>query len=148
MVLCRNFVHAPLMGRRAMKKTEMTEFKELLEALQARLRGDVRQLTDEALGKDRHDGGGESKSPTHMAELGSDAFEQEFALSLVANEQETLAEIAVALQKIKDGTFGLCEVCQKEGRTLNQSAIPKARLKAIPYARTCVDCARKREEVG
>ncbi|MFN6103175.1 MAG: TraR/DksA family transcriptional regulator [Planctomycetaceae bacterium] len=131
-----------------MKKTEMAEFKTLLEALQARLRGDVRQLTDEALGKDRQDVGGESKSPTHMAELGSDAFEQEFALSLVANEQETLAEIAVAIQKIKDGTYGECEVCLKEGKTATQSAIPKARLKAIPYARTCVNCARKREDFG
>lgn len=131
-----------------MKKTETAEFKELLEALQARLRGDVRQLTDEALGKDRQDGGGESKSPTHMAELGSDAFEQEFALSLVANEQETLAEIAVALQKIKDGKYGICELCEKEGKSLNQSAIPKTRLKAIPYARTCVECARKKEDRG
>ena len=120
----------------------------MLEALQSRLRGDVRQLTDEALGKDRQDAGGESKSPTHMAELGSDAFEQEFALSLVANEQETLGEIALALQRIKEGTFGLCEHCLKEGRTANQSAIPKTRLKAIPYARTCVECARKRERLG
>ena len=45
-----------------------------------RLRGDVRQLTKEALGADRQDGGGDSKSPTHMAELGSDTFEQDFSL--------------------------------------------------------------------
>ena len=131
-----------------MNKTELKEFRVLLEDLQARLRGDVRQLTDEALGKDRQDSGGESKSPTHMAELGSDAFEQEFALSLVANEQETLGEIAAALQRIKDGHYGQCELCLKEGKSANQSAIPKTRLKAIPYARTCVDCARKRERLG
>lgn len=124
----------------------MVEFKQLLEDLQARLRGDVQQLTDEALGKDRQDSGGESKSPTHMAELGSDAFEQEFALSLVANEQETLSEIAAALQRIKEGTYGLCEHCVKDGKSSAQAAIPKARLKAIPYARTCFDCARRRED--
>jgi DnaK suppressor protein len=128
-----------------MKKAELTEFRELLENMQARLRGDVRQLTSEALGADRQDSGGDSKSPTHMAELGSDTFEQDFTLSLAANEQETLSEIAAALQRIKDGTFGLCEICTKAGRSPNQASIPKPRLRAIPYARTCVDCARKRE---
>lgn len=128
-----------------MKKTELTEFRDLLEDMQSRLRGDVNQLTKEALGTDRHDGGSESKSPTHMAELGSDTFEQDFSLSLAANEQETLTEITAALQRMKDGTFGLCEICTKEGKSPAQSAIPKPRLRAIPYARTCFECARKRE---
>lgn len=127
-----------------LKKTEIAEFKALLENLQARLRGDVQQLTTEALGTDREDGGTESKSPTHMAELGSETFEQDFALSLVVNQQETLAEIKVALEKIKDGTYGLCEVCLKEGKTAAHSLIRKERLKAIPYARNCVECERKR----
>ena len=129
-----------------MKKTELTEFRDLLESLQSRLRGDVKQLTSEALGSDRQDSGGESKSPTHMAELGSDTFEQDFALSLVVNQQETLGEITLALQKIKDGTFGLCEVCVKDGKPASQAAIPKARLRVIPYARNCVECERNREK--
>jgi DnaK suppressor protein len=128
-----------------MKKQELTEFQELLESLQSRLRGDVKQLTTEALGSDRQDGGTESKSPTHMAELGSDTFEQDFALSLVANEQETLAEIATALKRIKDGTYGLCEGCLADEKSPTQASIPKARLRAIPWTRTCVTCARKRE---
>jgi DnaK suppressor protein len=128
-----------------MKKSEFDEYKALLEHLQGRLRGDVSQLTNEALGADRQDGGGESKSPTHMAELGSETFEQDFALSLVANEQEMLAEIAQALKRIKEGNFGLCEDCLADGKTPAQAAIPKARLKAIPYARNCVDCQQKRE---
>lgn len=129
-----------------MKKTEVAEFKDLLESLQARLRGDVRQLTKEALGSDRQDAGSESKSPTHMAELGSDTFEQDFALSLVVNEQETLAEIAAALDRVALGTFGQCELCLKEGKSATQAMIPKARLRAIPYARNCVECERKREK--
>jgi DnaK suppressor protein len=129
-----------------MKKAELAEFKLLLESLQARLRGDVNQLTNEALGAGRHDGGSESKSPTHMAELGSDTFEQDFALSLVVNEQETLVEITSALKKILNGTFGLCEGCVKEGKPSAQSSIPKERLRAIPYARNCVECARKHEQ--
>jgi DnaK suppressor protein len=131
-----------------MKKQEVAEFRDLLEDMQSRLRGDVNQLTKEALGADRHDGGSESKSPTHMAELGSDTFEQDFSLSLAANEQETLTEVSAALQRIKDGTFGLCEICLKEGKSPAQAGIPKPRLRAIPYCRTCVNCARKREDVG
>jgi DnaK suppressor protein len=131
-----------------MKKQEVAEFRDLLEDMQSRLRGDVNQLTKEALGADRHDGGSESKSPTHMAELGSDTFEQDFSLSLAANEQETLTEVSAALQRIKDGTFGLCEICLKEGKSPAQAGTPKPRLRAIPYCRTCVNCARKREDVG
>lgn len=127
-----------------LKKAELAEFKELLESLRARLRGDVQQLTTEALGTDREDGGTESKSPTHMAELGSETFEQDFALSLVVNSQETLSEIKVALEKIEEGTYGLCEACLKEGKTPAQALIRKERLKAIPYARNCVECERKK----
>lgn len=128
-----------------LKKKELDEFRVLLERLQARLRGDMAQLTDQALGTNRQDHGTESKSPTHMAELGSETFEQDFALSLVENEQETLAEISLALNRIKDGTYGLCEGCLLDGRSPNQAKITKERLRVIPYARNCVDCERKRE---
>lgn len=128
-----------------MKKPELNEFRLLLEDLQSRLRGDVNQLTNEALGIDREDTNTESKSPTHMAELGTDTFEQDFALSLVANEQETLEEIRAALERIKDGTFGQCAGCLREGKSPSQATISKTRLRAIPYARNCVDCERKRE---
>ncbi len=127
------------------KKSEFDEFQQLLEVIRGRLRGDVTQLTNEALGVDREDLGSESKSPTHMAELGTDTFEQDFALSLVENEQGTLSEIDAALERIKDGTYGQCETCLTEGKTPSQAAIPKARLRAIPYARNCVGCERKKE---
>ena len=60
-----------------LKKSELTEFKTALLGLQSRIRGDVQQLTREAL--DRNDGGGDSKSPTHIAELGTQTFEQDFS---------------------------------------------------------------------
>ena len=129
-----------------MKKSDFPEFKVLLVGLRARLQGDVEQLTDEALGSNRQNGGGESKSPTHMAELGSDSFEQDFALSLVENEQETLVEIRAALKRIEEGTFGACEGCVEEGKSAARAIVPKARLRAIPWARNCVECERKREE--
>ena len=52
--------------------------------------------------------------------------------------KQVLTEIAGAMERINDGTFGHCEECQ--------SAIPRARLQALPYTRFCVDCARKLEK--
>ncbi len=128
-----------------MKKSEMAEFRTLLEALRVRLRGDVRQLTSEALGSGRQDLGSASKSPTHMAELGSDTFEQDFALSLVENDQETLKAIDEALSRIDEGTYGTCEKCQEDGKTPARSIIRKTRLRAIPFARNCVNCESQLE---
>ncbi len=128
-----------------MKKSEMAEFRILLESLRSRLRGDVRHLTSEALGSGRQDLDGASKSPTHLAELGSDTFEQDFALSLVENDQETLKAIDEALQRIEDGTYGTCEKCQEDGKTPARSIIRKTRLRAIPFARNCIHCESQLE---
>jgi DnaK suppressor protein len=129
-----------------LKKTEMEEFKRLLLVLRARIRGDVKHLTDEAL--DRNENGSESKSPTHLAELGTETYEQDFALRRVENEQEVLDEIEEALHRIEDESYGICTGCQEAGRAVSKSLIPKARLRVIPYARNCVECERKREENG
>ncbi len=127
------------------KKTELTEFKNLLLSLQARLRGDVKHLTDGALARSD---GSDSKSPTHIAELGTDSFEQDFSLRFVENEQETLQEITAALKRIDAGTFGACEMCLEEGKSASKSIIKKTRLRAIPFARNCIDCERKREKLS
>jgi DnaK suppressor protein len=115
-----------------LKKSELIEFKTVLLSLQSRIRGDVQQLTREAL--DRNDGGGDSKSPTHIAELGTQTFEQDFSLRVAESDQDVLA-----------GTFGACLSCLEVGKTPAKALIPKARLKAIPYAKNCVECERKRE---
>jgi len=121
-----------------MNKAESKVYKERLLALRARLRGEVNQLADAALKKNRQDGGGEQSSmPIHMADLGSDNFEQEFTLSLMENEEDTLVSIESALERIEDGTYGQCEECGVK--------IPKARLNAIPYAPLCVKCAAQLE---
>jgi DnaK suppressor protein len=122
-----------------MTKAEMEVYRESLLALRDRHNGDASHLADEAL---RRTGGGAagnlSNMPIHMADLGTDNFEQEFTLSLLQNEEQLLGEITSALERIRQGTFGQCEECHGE--------IPKARLQALPYARYCVECARKLEE--
>ena len=121
-----------------MKKSEMNEYKDILMALRARLRGDVSQLADEALKRNRQDASGDlSTMPIHMADIGSDNFEQDFTLTLLESEEQTLAKIETALARIADGTYGTCENCG--------GIIPRPRLQAIPYALRCVTCAQKEE---
>ena len=127
-----------------LKKADLEEFKRLLLALRARVRGDVRQMTNEAL--DRNEGSSESKSPTHLAELGTETYELDFALRRVENEQELLEEIDAALERIENESFGICEGCLSSGRSPAKAVIPKARLRVIPYTKNCVECERKREE--
>jgi DnaK suppressor protein len=129
-----------------MKSQDLEKYKGILKIIQARVRGDVDQLTDEAL--TGHDGSSGQHSPTHLAELGSDNYEQEFALQFVESDQEVLDEIAAALQRIEDGTYGLCEGCLVAGKPNSKATIPKTRLNAIPYVRNCIECERKREELS
>lgn len=124
-------------GAETMTKVDLEAYRQQLVHLRERLSGDVSHLKNEALGAADGNGGNLSHMPIHMADLGSDNFEQENTLHLLANEQQQLAEIADALDRVKQGTFGRCEECEAE--------IPKARLKEIPYARYCVACARKLE---
>lgn len=121
-----------------MNKTEVKTYKERLLALRARLRGDVDAMANAALKKNRAQGNGDvSSMPIHMADLGSDNFEQEFTISLMQTEEGTLSAIEAALERVEDGTYGQCEECG--------IAIPKTRLNAIPYAPLCVKCASAQE---
>ena len=116
-----------------MKKADMRIFKERLIDLRARLRGDVSSMANSALRKSGVEGPDASSMPIHMAELGSDNFEQEFTLSLMATEEDTLGMIDKALERVEDGVFGQCTECG--------GVIPKTRLNAIPYTPLCVKCA-------
>ncbi len=121
-----------------MKKSEMKPFKEMLLQLRARLRGDVSTLANAALARTGGSGGGSGSSvPSHIADMGSDTFEQDNTLRLMDNEGEVLSQIEGALERIEDGDYGSCVECS--GR------IPKMRLKAIPYTPYCVKCASQIE---
>src|SRR4029450_7715404 len=74
-----------------MKKSETKEFRNMLVSLRARLRGDVTAMADSALRKTRSEASGDlSSMPIHMADVGSDAFEQEFTLSLMEHDGSAL----------------------------------------------------------
>ncbi len=79
-----------------------------------------------------------SGSGQHQGDAGSDAYDRDFALSVLAKEQDALYEIEQALRRIKGGTYGNCEISEKK--------IPTARLEAIPFARLTVECQAQWEK--
>ena len=115
-----------------MKEADLKVYRARLVALERRLQGDVAHLANAALNPHSGDA---STAPLHMADVGSDNYDQEFTLSLMKNEGETLEAIREALTRIDDGTYGVCAECDK--------TIPKMRLSAIPYAALCINCATK-----
>jgi RNA polymerase-binding transcription factor DksA len=118
-----------------MTSSELATFRKQLIGLQERLGGDISHLASEAFNRQGDEAHGNlSHMPIHMADLGTDNFEQENTLHLLAKEENLLKEIAVALDRIDKGKYGECEECHDE--------IAKARLKELPYTRYCVECAR------
>ncbi len=124
-----------------LKNEELEAFRQTLEMLRARLRGDLDQMTDEALRRNiANNSGNLSNVPLHMADVGTENYDQEFTLELIENEQGTLDLVNEALARLEKGKFGLCVECA--------DPIAKPRLQAIPYTRHCIRCARLVENGG
>ena len=121
-----------------MKAEEVAQFKKLLLSLRERLVGKVDFMQEEALKKSRQDASGDlSNVPIHMADVGTDNYERDIMIELIQNGEEGVRNIDTALEKIEEGAFGVCELCAKK--------INKERLKAVPYAKLCIDCQREEE---
>ena len=121
-------------------KKPWASYQQQLSGIRDRLRADVSGLGNEAFHQAEDGSGNLSHVPLHMADLATDAFEQTVTLSLMEKEEQTLQEIGAALARIDAGTFGECEECGQQ--------ITRERLEAVPYARYCIDCARRLERNG
>ena len=88
--------------------------------------------------RSRAEGSEASAFGMHQADAGSDAYDRDFALSLLSQEQDALYEIEQALGRIELGTYGVCEMTAKP--------IAHARLEAIPFARYTVECQSQLEK--
>lgn len=120
-------------------KKELEHFRQLLLEKRIELVGNVSSMELEALRKSRLDASGDlSSMPIHMADIGTDNYEQEFALGLMDSERKMLNEIHAALNRIDEGTYGICQGLGKP--------IPKARLEACPWAMYCVEYAEMLEK--
>lgn len=120
-----------------MTSIETGKYKKLLEAERARLLDAVEFLEKEnadSLVEER----GEATSRgdnSHMADMATATYDRELDEGLEEGAQFTLGEIEAALQRIEDGSYGVCEVCGKP--------IGAERLSAIPWARLCIDDQRR-----
>lgn len=134
---------APLVGTRAMlafgQPVEKTRrLNPWVKKQQLRLLALKDTLLDSMTGVARdnlrsgHDAHETSAHGLHQADAGSDAYDRDFALSLLSQEQDALFEIDEALKRIAKGSYGVCEMSGKQ--------IPKARLEARPFARFTVEC--------
>jgi RNA polymerase-binding transcription factor DksA len=122
-------------GRR-LSDADLEFYKNRLLVLRSRLRSDVAAMSDAALSRSRTEAAGDlSAVPLHMADIGTDNFEQEQTLSFIESDSSTLSLIEDALQRIENGSYGTCESCGHP--------IPKARLNFLPYAANCVQCVER-----
>ena len=125
--------------KRSLTSANTEHFKQMLLEKRREILRNVGEFEDEALKKSRLDAAGDlSSMPIHMADIGTDNYEQEFALGLMDSERKLLREIDDALERIEQRTYGICEGTGKP--------IPKARLEAQPWAKYCIEYARMLEQ--
>ena len=101
-----------------------------VEAIENTARNDARETASE----DR------STYSLHMADHGTDAMEREKSLLLAQRGGDYIDYLNEALQRIEDGTFGICRTCK--------GPIGRGRLEAVPTATQCIRCKSKREEAS
>ena len=110
------------------------KYREQLGTLAAHLGVTVGSLLDQtSMPTGGESAGGISNAPLHLADIGSEAYNQELGATLLENESYLSDEVAAALARLDNGTYGTCERCHK--------AIAPERLDALPYARHCVACS-------
>ena len=123
----------PRKNQAGLNSRELEHFRDLLLEKRRELVGDMYSMESEAL---RTSGSTNLSSlPLHMADMGTDNYEQEFTLGLVEKDRGLLREINSALAKIQNGTYGICEGTGKP--------ISKPRLEAQPWARHSIEYARQ-----
>jgi DnaK suppressor protein len=131
------------------RKPELRRLRDRLLAMRAQLLRSNRELAEEALNS-----GGQDFSVDHMADHGTDHFDQDFTLSLLQGESELLAAITAALERIdglRDPPYGMCEICAEDDparweATPGAPWIPLGRLEVVPYATLCVPHQERTEE--
>ena len=119
-------------------KSTIEKYREMLLGKRRDMIGDMSGLEAETLGSGRNGSGDLSNMPTHPADIGTDNFEHEFSLGLLESERQMLTEIDQALERINTGTYGIC--------LGTGGPIGAARLRAKPWAKYCIEYARKVEQ--
>ncbi|MBY0307149.1 MAG: TraR/DksA C4-type zinc finger protein [Phycisphaerales bacterium] len=126
---------ATLKGKTPLGKKDLEHYRTVLLRKRAELMGDVENMEGQAL---KEGSGSLSHLPQHVAEAGSDAYDQSLALDIADVDRKLIREIDDALGRIGDGSFGLCQVTGKP--------IGKDRLEELPWTRYSIEAAREHEK--
>jgi DnaK suppressor protein len=122
-------------------KTELNDLKKRLLEEREELQRQAAEIEESSFGGGQSELSGDVASfDEEFADAGTATFEREKDLSLSNNIRDLTDKIDRALQRIKDGNYGLCERC---GRP-----IEKARIKALPYATLCIRDKQAEERAG
>jgi len=118
-------------------KTKLKVFRSSIEKRMEEIATDMDDIQDGILDKSSSGGGlsQESVYSVHMADAGTDSFEQEKNYNLMSRESDYYKNLEVALERIDDGTFGMCNICE--------DLIPEERMIEVPNATKCVKCKEK-----
>src|SRR4029078_3773990 len=115
-------------------QTDLKKYRKALEELASRVRSDASGMVEQVHSASGGNGGSDlSNAPFHLGDMGTDEFLYDMNATLLVNEQYIVVEAREALNRLDNGTFGICESCGQ--------SIPSARLEAIPFTRFCVKCA-------
>jgi RNA polymerase-binding protein DksA len=141
---CRPSGHGVYVGigaNVAVKKKELEQFRSMLLELKRKLTNNIGHLHNGAL-RTGGEAGDELSDVTaeHMADRGSDNFAQDLMVRILQDCDAEVCDINLALQKIEEGTYGLCENCG--------NSVSRKRLRALPFARLCIECKQEEERRG
>jgi RNA polymerase-binding protein DksA len=127
------------LGKSKLSPEETENFRQLLLNKREELIGDMDVMTEDSLRKSHSESSGDlSYMPIHMADIGSDNYDQEFTVGLIKTERNLIREVDDALRRIEKGTYGICIATGKP--------IPKTRLKFKPWAKYSIEYIREMEK--
>jgi RNA polymerase-binding protein DksA len=119
-------------------KEQLTQFRQRLLEERAKFAGEIRSIAQDASKNPRDASGDLSGYTVHMADMSSDTYERELAMNIASSEQEVLYQIDDALKRLDEGTYGVCQQCNKP--------VTLSRLKAVPWTSLCIECQRTKEQ--
>ena len=122
---------------RGMNKKRLAAFKKMLLEQKAVLEKQFKELEEGNFHSSQSEFTGELPFDEDYAASGTHTFERERDLSLSENIRDLLEQVNHALERIEEGTYGICEMCGQP--------IPEERLEALPYANRCIACKQKEE---
>jgi len=126
---------AKVLKIKRLPKKELDVFKKMLFQLRTKIAGDLQQIEGDTLSGNQPSNSGELSD---VADMATDNYDRELNIGLATNEQQLLNDIDVALKRIEEGTYGVCEIYG--------TPIPKKRLLAMPYTRLSMKAQEEEEK--